>query len=95
MVESEEEIRSLLMILNEESKTAGIKLNIHKTRNMASGLITSLQIDGETMETVTGFTFLVSKTDADGGASKKQRSCFADKGPFSQSYGFSSSHGWM
>ena len=66
---TEEEIRSLLMILNEESKTAGIKLNIHKTRNMASGLITSLQIDGETVETVTDFILLGSKITANGDCS--------------------------
>ena len=65
---------------------------------MASGPITSWQIDGETMETVTEFIFLGSKIIADGDHNheiKKQRYYFADKGPSSQSYGFSSSHVWM
>ena len=55
MVESEEELKSLLMKVKEESKQAGLKLSIHKTKIMASGPITSWQIDGETMETVTDF----------------------------------------
>jgi len=65
---------------------------------MASGSITSWQIDGETMETVTEFIFLGSKITADGDRRhevKKQRHYFADKGPSSPSYGFSSSHVWM
>ena len=66
MRESEEEPKSLLMKVKEESKTAGLKLNIQKTKIMASGPITSWQIDGETMETVTGFIFLSSKITADG-----------------------------
>ena len=57
MAESEEELRSLLMKLKEESEEAGLKLNIQKTKIMASGPITSWQIDGETMETVTDFIF--------------------------------------
>ena len=66
MSESEEELKSLLMKLKEESEKAGLKLNIQKTKIMASGPITSCQIDGETMETVTAFTFLGSKILADG-----------------------------
>ena len=55
MAESEEELKNLLMNVKEESEKVGLKLNIHKTKIMASGLITSWQIDGETMETVTDF----------------------------------------
>ena len=55
MAESEEELKSLLMKVKEESENVGLKLNIHKTKIMASGLITSWQIDGETMETVTDY----------------------------------------
>ena len=66
MAESEEELKSLLMKVKEESEKAGLKLNIQKMKNMASGLITSWQIDGETMETVTDFVFLGSKITADG-----------------------------
>ena len=94
----------------------GLKLSIQKTKIMASGPITSWQIDGETMETVTDFIFLVSKITADGDCSheikkclllrrkvmtnldsilKKKRHYFVNKGPSSQSYGFSSSHVWM
>ena len=62
MSESEEELKSLLMKVNEESEKAGLKLNIQKTKIMASGPFTSWQIDGETMETVTDFIFLGSKT---------------------------------
>ena len=61
MAESEEELKSLLMKVKEESEIAGLKLNIQKTKIMASGPITSWQIDGETMETVTDFIFLGSK----------------------------------
>ena len=57
MAESEEELKSLLMKVKEESENAGLKLNIQKSKIMASGPITSWQIDGETMETVTGFIF--------------------------------------
>ena len=64
--ENEEELKSLLMKVKKESKKAGLKLNIHKMKNMASGPITSWQIDGATMETVTDFIFLVSKIIADG-----------------------------
>ena len=66
MAESKEELKSLLMKVKEESEKAGLKLNIQKTRIMASSPITSWQIDGETMETVTDFIFLGSKITADG-----------------------------
>ena len=66
MVENEEELKSLLIKLKENNKKAGLKLNIHKMNNMASGPIISLQIDGATMETVTDFIFLVAKIIADG-----------------------------
>ena len=69
MVESEEELKSLLMKVKEESEKAGLKLSIKKTKIMASGPITSWQIDGETMETVTDFLFLGSKITADGNCS--------------------------
>ena len=62
-----EELKGLLMKMNEESKNVGLKLNIHKTKIMASGPITSQQIDGGTMETVTSFISLGSKITADGG----------------------------
>ena len=64
--ESEEELKSLLMKVKEESEKVGLRLNIQKTKVMASGPITSWQIDGETMETVTHFIFLGSKITADG-----------------------------
>ena len=103
------------MKVKEESERAGLKLNIQKTKIMATSPITSWQIDGETMETVTDFIFLRSQITADGDCSheikmlapwkksydkhkqhiKKQRHYFADKGPSSQSYGFSSRHVWM
>ena len=104
------------MKVKEESEKVGLKLNIQKTKIMASGPITSWQIDGEIVETVTDFIFLDSKITADGDCSheikrclllgrkvidqprhpiKKQRQYFANKGPSSQSYGFSSSHVWM
>ena len=66
MAESEDELKSLLMRVREESETAGLKLNIHKTKIAAFGPITSWQINGETMETVTDFSFLSSKITADG-----------------------------
>ena len=66
MAESEEELKSLLMKVKEESEKAGLKVSIQKTKIMASGPITSWQIDGEAMETVTGFIFLGSKITADG-----------------------------
>ena len=66
MAESEEELKSLLMKVKEENKKIGLKLNIQRTKIMASGPITSWQIDGETMETVDDFIFLGSKITADG-----------------------------
>ena len=109
-----QKLKSLLMKVKEESEKVGLKLNIQKTKIMASGPITSWQIDGETMETVTDFLFLGSKITADGYCSHeikrrlllgrkymtnldsllKSRN-FANIGPTSQSYGFSSSHVWM
>ena len=115
MAESEEELKSLLMKVKVESEKVGLKLNIQKTKIMASGPISSWEIDGERVETVTDFIFLGSKITADGDCSheikrlillgreddqprqhiKKQRHYFANKGLFSQSCGFSSSHAWM
>ena len=69
MAESEEELKSLLMKVKEESEKVGLKLNIQKTKIMASGPITSWQIDGETVETVADFIFLGSKITADGDCS--------------------------
>ena len=69
MAESKEELKSLMMKVKEESEKAGLKLNIQKTKIMASSPITSRQIDGETMETVTDFLFLGSKITADGDCS--------------------------
>ena len=66
MAESEEELKSLLMTVKEESEKVGLKLNIQKTKIMASGPITSWQVDGETVETVADFIFLGSKITADG-----------------------------
>ena len=71
MAENEEELKSLLMKVKEESEKAGLKFNIQKTKIMASGPITSWQIDGETMETVTDFIFLGSKITGDGDCSHK------------------------
>ena len=116
MAESKQELKSLLMRVKEQSEKAGLKLNILKKRIMASGLITSWQIDGETMETVRDFIFLGSKVTENGDCSnevkrclllgrkampnldsniKKQRRYFANKGPSSQSCGFSSGCVWM
>ena len=69
IAESKEKLKSLLMKVKEESEKVGLKLNIQKTKTMASGSITSWQIDGETMETVTDFIFLGSKITADGDCS--------------------------
>ena len=71
MAESEEELKSLLMKVKEESEKAGLKLNIQKIKIMASGLVTSWQIDGETVETVSDFIFLGSKITADGDCNHK------------------------
>src|SRR5574340_146919 len=112
MAESEEELKSLWMKVKEESEKVGLKLNIQKTKIMASGPITSWEIDGET---VADFMFLGSKITADGDCSHeikrhlflggkvmtnldsilKSRDYFANKGPSSQGYGFSSGHVWM
>ena len=103
------------MRVKDESEKASLKLNIQKKKTMASGPITSWQIDGEKVETVADFIFLGSKITADGNCSHeikrhlllgrkamaildsilKSRHDFADKGPSSQSYSFSSSHVWM
>ena len=112
-----------MLKVKEESEKVGLKLNIQKTKIMASGPITSLQIDGATVDTVADFIFLGSKITADGDCSheikrclllgrkvmtnilkyviliikiiKKQRHYFANKGPSSQGYGFSSGHVWV
>ena len=73
MAESEDELKSLLMEVKEESEKAGLKLNIQKTKIMASGPITSWQIDEETMETGTDFIFLGSKITADGDCSHETK----------------------
>ena len=69
MAESEEELKSLLLEVNMETENVGLKLNIQKTKIMASGPITSWEIDGETVETVSDFIFLGSKITADGDCS--------------------------
>ena len=113
MAESEEELKSLLMKVKVESKQVGLKLNIQKTKILASDPITSWQIDGAIVETVADFILGGSKITADGDCSheikrclllgrkvmtnlekhiKKQRCYFANKGPSSQGYGFSSGH---
>ena len=115
MAERKVELKSLLMTVKVESEKVGLKLNIQKTKIMASSPITSWQIDGEAVETVTDFILGVqnhcrwwlqpwnSKTLAPWKKSydqprqhiRKQRHYFADKGPSSQSYGFSCGHVWM
>ena len=115
MAESNEELKSLLIKVKEESEKADLKLSIQKTKIMASGPITSWQIDVGIMETVIHFIFLDSKITADGDCSHEIKRClflgrkamtnldgalknrhyFANKGPYSQSYGSSSSHIWM
>ena len=75
MAESEEDLKSLLMKVKEESEKAGLKLNIHKMKIMASGPITSWQIDGKTMETVTDFIFWGSKITADSDCTHKIKRC--------------------
>ena len=112
---SEEELKSLLMKVKVESEKVGLKLNIQKTKIMASSPITSWQIDGETVETVSDFIFLGSKITADSDCIHeikrrlllgrkvmtnldsilKSRHYCANKGPSSQTYGFSSRHVWM
>ena len=76
MAESEEELKRLLMKMKEESETAGLKLNFQTMKIMASNPITSWQIDGETMEKVTYFTFLDSKITADDYFSHEIKRCF-------------------
>ena len=75
MEESEEELKSLLMKVKEESEKVGLKLNIQKTNIMASGPITSWEIDGETVQTVSDFTFLGCKITADGDCSLEIKRC--------------------
>ena len=75
MAESEEEIKSLLMKVKEESEKVGLKVNIQKTKIMAFGPITSWEIDGKTMETVSGFIFWGSKITADGDCSREIKRC--------------------
>ena len=75
MAESEEELTSLLMKVKEESEKVGLKLNIQKTKIMASGPITSWEIDGETLETVPDFIFWGSKITADGDCSHEIKRC--------------------
>ena len=115
MAESEEELKILLMKVKEESEKVDLKLNIQKTKIMASSPITSWQIDGETVEIVADFNFWGSKITTDGNCSHEikrhlllgrkvmtnldsiltSRYYFANKGPATQGYGFSSSHVWM
>ena len=75
MAESEEELKNLLMKVKEESEKVGLKLNIQKTKIMASGPIISWQVDGETVESVADFIFLVSKVTADGDCSCEIKRC--------------------
>ena len=75
VAESEEELKSLLMKVKEENEKVGLKFNIQKTKIMASGPITSWEIDGETIETVTDFVFLGSKITADGDCSQEIKRC--------------------
>ena len=77
MAEREEELKSLLTKVKEESEKTGIKLNIQKTKIMALGPIMSWQIDGETMETVTDFIFLGSKITTDGDAAMKLKDAYS------------------
>ena len=102
MAESEEELKNLLMKVKEESEKTGLKLNIQKTKIMASGLITSWQIDGETMETVTDFIFLGFKITSDGDYSNEIKRCLLlgrkamiNLESILKSNGFSSGHVWM
>ena len=88
MAESEEELKSLLMKVKVESEKVGLKLNIQKTKIMASGPITSRQIDGETVETVSDFIFLGSKITADGDCSHEIKML----APWKKSYDQSRQH---
>ena len=80
MTESEEELKSLLMTVNEESEKLGLKLNIQKTKIMASVPITSWEIDRETVETVANFIFLGSKLTADGDCSHEIKDAYSLEG---------------
>ena len=80
LAESEEELKSLLMTVKEESEKAGLKLNIQKTKTIASGPITSWQIDGETEEIVTNFIFLGFKITADSDCSHEIKRCCSLEG---------------
>ena len=80
MAESVEELKSLLMKVKVESEKVGLKLNIQKTKIMASGAITSWQIDGETVETLSVFIFLGSKITADGSAAMKLKDTYSLEG---------------
>ena len=80
MAKSEEELKSLLMKVKEESENVGLKLNIQKTKIMASSPISSWQIDGETVETVSDFTFLGSKITAEGDAVMKLKDTYSLEG---------------
>ena len=80
MAESEEELKSLLMKVKEKSEKVGLKLNIQKTKIMASGPITSWEIDGETVETVSDFIFSGSKLTADGVCSHEIKRCLSLEG---------------
>ena len=102
MAESKEELKNLLMRVKKESEKARLKLNITKTKIMASSPITLWQTDGEAMETVVTAAMklkdacsLKESCDQPRQHIKKQRHYFADKSPPSQSYGFSSGHVWM
>ena len=108
MAESEGELKSLLMKVKEESEKVGLKLNIQKTKIMASGPIASWQIDGETAGTVADFIFLGSKITADGDCSHEIKRCLLlerkvmtnldsilKSREASQGYDFSSGHVWM
>ena len=80
MAESEEEIKNLKMKVKEESEKIGLKLNVQKTKIMASGPITSWEIDGETVETVSDFIFLGSKITTDGDCSHELRDAYSLEG---------------
>ena len=80
MAESEEELKSLLMKVKEQSEKVGLKLNIQKMKIMASGPITSRKIDGETVETVSDFIFWDSKITADGDRSHEIKRCYSLEG---------------
>ena len=80
MAESEEKLKSLLMKMKEESEKVGLKLNIQKTKIMASGPITSWKIDGETVETVSDFIFLGSQITAYGDCSHEIKRCLSLEG---------------